>query len=825
MRLPTSIVAPGLLLATAANAASIPPEQTLRDGGIESRYGHAVAVDGSRMVVGAPVEGFNLPTGTIGALHVYVRAGRFWVREARLTASQATSATTLGHFVAISGDRIVATAGADPGGGPGVYVFHRVGGTWSQDAKIPVSGRVSISGTTIAIGTDEIVHVHVRGATTWAPQQQLTHVLGSNASCGSSVAAFGDRIVTGCPSARIAGMTTGAALVYRRDGTSWSLEATLTPSDGLADRRFGSDVALADADAVIGAPATDGSIIGSTARAGGVYTYTRAGASWSPGPKLVPADSTPGDFFGHAVAISGDAILAGAPFVQLIGAPPSVRGAAHVFTRQGAVWTERAKLGNDDGSVGDYYGHSVATGADAFVVGAYLNAQEGHPSGAAFHYTRAAIDGSSGSSSEGGADDQRGTSVATAGNFLVVGGPNVEVGANTDQGIVTVYEKVAGSYVVRQTIAAADGVTGDKFGMSVATNASGTVIAIGAPGVDQGPQTDAGTAYVFERSGAIWTQVLRIPDLGSSFRARLGTSVALSETGTTLYVGAPSYDQAAGRVIRYERTGAPPGSKGTSAWNIMQIIARPSGQQIGDKWGAALALEGTQLAVGAPGAASTSGDPNHGLVQVLKPNGALMVPHTVELRDTKVTTADQTRFGTSVAFDGTDLAVGAPDNDVTSGPTTNLDQGVVETYTVSVAGTATPQQTVVAPVGRIGDKFGSAVASDGGVLVIGAPLADSSPSGPPVDGQGLVHVFRANRPPGGLVRWFEDIALTVPPSNPAAGDAFGSAVSIRAGTLALGAPRRDAPASGTKASVLVRDVGTAYGMPYVANLVFADGYE
>ncbi len=816
--------------APAAPLAALPPEQTLLDGAFGSNYGRSISIDGNRMAIGAALERVSDTVPSGGAVHVYARTGNHWVREARLVASQATNSTQLGRHVALSADRIIASAGPDTAGNTGAYVFSRAAGTWQQDTKLFPSSTiglydVAVSGTTAALsgfitGTGaEVVFVFVRDATSWSLQQQITPPNGDE--CGREIALSGDRLLVGCPyAARGALQFAGNALVYRRQGTVWSLETTLLAADPTANQRFGWSVAASDLDALVGAPGTATSTF--VAQRGSAYFFLRNGTSWSQGQKLQPTDGIVGDNAGIAVAFGGDFATIGSPFLGLNGGAPTQAGAAHAFVRTAGTWNEVAKVVEDTPERGSYFGFTVASATDASIVGAYVSTLNGTSDGAAFHYTRSAATAGSGSSTAGNADDQRGTSIATAGDFMFVGAPNVEVGANIDQGIVTVYEKVAGSWVERQTLTPPDGIRGDKFGTAVATNANGGTLVVGAPGVDAPPNFEVGTGFIYERVGSAWLESTRI--LGTDgHNGRTGLSVAVSDDGATVAIGSPLGNQARGMVLVYTRAAGPPTAKGTSNWQYGGGYGRPSGARVGDKWGASIALEGTMLAVGAPGAANASGDAHHGLVQVLRTSSG--VPHTVELRDTKVATPDQTRFGTSVAFDGTDLAVGAPDNDVASGPTMNLDQGVVETYTVSAGGTATPQQTVAAPTGRIGDKFGAAIASDSGVLVIGAPLADAAPSGPPVDGQGIVHVFRANRPPGGLVRWFEDIALTVPPSNPAAGDAFGSAVAIRAGTLAFGAPRRDFLQSGPKQSALVRDVGQGFAMPYVANFVFVDGFE
>jgi len=54
------------------------------------------------------------------------------------------------------------------------------------------------------------------------------------------------------------------------------------------------------------------------------------------------------------VALSGDTMVVGAPTAD-IGANAQ-QGAAYVFTRSGAVWTQQQKLTASDGAAGDISG-------------------------------------------------------------------------------------------------------------------------------------------------------------------------------------------------------------------------------------------------------------------------------------------------------------------------------------------------------------------------------------------------------------------------------------------------------------------------------------
>ena len=109
------------------------------------------------------------------------------------------------------------------------------------------------------------------------------------------------------------------------------------------------------------------------------------------------------------------------------------------------------------------------------------------------------------------------------------------------------------------------------------------------------------------------------------------------------------------------------------------------------------------------------------------------------------------------------------------------------------AGDAWTEQGILsAKDGTLGDGFGTALAADGNILVIGAPGAG---------GGGAVYVFE--RGSGG--RWTERARLS--PAGTAEGDRFGASVALKGGVLLVGAPGRE----GEKGAVVVFGQGKGTG--------------
>src|SRR5690606_23197417 len=116
--------------------------------------------------------------------------------------------------------------------------------------------------------------------------------------------------------------------------------------------------------------------------------------------------------------------------------------------------------------------------------------------------------------SDRGAGDYFGTVVAISGDYIVIGAYNEDEdasGSNTlsDAGSAYVFVRNGSTWSQQQKLVTSDRNSGDYFGSSVAI--SGDYIVVGARLEDEdasGSNTlsNAGSAYVFIRSGSTWSQ-------------------------------------------------------------------------------------------------------------------------------------------------------------------------------------------------------------------------------------------------------------------------------------------------------------------------------
>src|SRR5699024_5645363 len=87
--------------------------------------------------------------------------------------------------------------------------------------------------------------------------------------------------------------------------------------------------------------------------------FTRSGDTWTEQAKLTASDHSGDttDHFGASVGLAGDTVVIGAVGAN---APNLSQGAAYIFTRSGATWSEQRKLMLSDGQKNDFFGDSVA---------------------------------------------------------------------------------------------------------------------------------------------------------------------------------------------------------------------------------------------------------------------------------------------------------------------------------------------------------------------------------------------------------------------------------------------------------------------------------
>jgi hypothetical protein len=292
----------------------------------------------------------------------------------------------------------------------------------------------------------------------------------------------------------------GAAYVFNQadDGT-WSETQKISASDGNPVDWFGSAVALSGDTVVVGAY---GAHYNDQAMRGETYVFTNAAGVWTETQRLATSDGQSGDAFGGAVAISGTRLLISASGARIDDR--YAQGAVYLFTQAGGNWTETQKIVASDGIESDQLGTSLAIDGDTALIGAvWYHGGQGavyvfNDSGSTWTQTQrlGASDGAGIAGIGLPETDYFGISVALQGTTALVGATNVTINGNPGQGAAYQFTRAAGTFTSSHTFTASDGVANDYFGISVAMD--GDNVAAGAFGYS--PDFDhyhQGAAYFY----------------------------------------------------------------------------------------------------------------------------------------------------------------------------------------------------------------------------------------------------------------------------------------------------------------------------------------
>ncbi len=384
----------------------------------------------------------------------------------------------------------------------------------------------------------------------------------------------------------------GSAYIFKRTGTTWAQEAKIVASDRAADDNFGTSVAISGDYAIVGAYNEDENAAGgaTASAAGSAYVFKRTGTTWAQEAKIVASDRAADDNFGISVAISGDYVLVGALFEDenaAGGATAGNAGSAYVFKRTGTTWAQEAKIVASDRATNDYFGRSVAISGDYAIVGAYNKNEDAaggataSAAGSAYVFKRTGTTWAQEAkivASDRATNDNFGVSVAISGDYAIVGAfredENAAGGATElAAGSAYIFKRTVTTWAQEAKIVASDRASADNFGFSVAI--SGDYVAVGAYLEDENATggataSNAGSAYVFKRTGTTWAQEAKIVASDRAASDRFGYSVAIS--GDYALVGAYQEDEnaaegatasAAGSAYFYQRTTAPTLTIGT----------------------------------------------------------------------------------------------------------------------------------------------------------------------------------------------------------------------------------------------------------------------
>ena len=426
-----------------------------------------------------------------------------------------------------------------------------------------------------------------------------------------------------------------------------------------------------------------------------------------------------GDAFGTSIAISGDTVVIGAPSedsnatgVNGDQTDNSLEntGAAYVFVRNGSTWSQQAYLKASNTGAFDGFGRTVAISGDTIVVGASgedsnatsVNGDQTDNSlispGAAYVFVRSGTTWSQQAylkASNTGEDDRFGVSVAISGDTIVVG-------ANQEDSNAT-------------------GINGDGSNNT-------------AP--------NSGAAYVFVRSGTMWSQQAYLKASNPGAFDNFGVSVAISDN--TVVIGANFEASSATGVNGDQSNNSASGAgaayvftRNGTMWS-QQAYLKASNTEPDDRFGLSVAISGDTIVAGAniedSSATGVDGTQDNGAdasgaAYVFVRSGSTWSQQAY-LKASNTETGD--RFGAAVGVSGTTVVVGATSED-------SIATGVNGDQSDNTASTAGAAYVFFAPAPEIEVSGNDITIPSGDVTPIPADNTDFGST--VVNGSGVTKTF------------------------------------------------------------------------------------
>lgn len=304
------------------------------DGAPQDLFGYAVAVHAGTVVVGAPLHAIG-PVRS-GAAYVFEKTPVGWALITKLVPQGALGGEQFGSAVAILDGTIVVGAPLASASVPAqlstgaAYVYRRLGGQWTFTQKVAASDAAPFRGF------------------------------------GSSVGLQGDQAIVGSPLTGLGGNAAEAAYVFRTSGPTWVQDAILTAPDGAPGDRFGQAVDVFAGTAFVGAPRR---AVGDADR-GAVYVFGDGGSSWSLNQLIEPDPAGPTLEFGSDLDALNGRLAIGAP---LDGADGPQSGAAWMYVHTPVGWVEAGRVAPSAPQPATFFGGAIALSTERLVAGSFAS--------------------------------------------------------------------------------------------------------------------------------------------------------------------------------------------------------------------------------------------------------------------------------------------------------------------------------------------------------------------------------------------------------------------------------------------------------------------
>jgi hypothetical protein len=411
-------------------------------------------------------------------------------------------------------------------------------------------------------------------------------------------------------------------LAFTKAWTTTTQEAQLSPSDGVANNKFGTSTDISD-DGLV-------AVVGSrySAPNGAVYFYTRSGSTWTQQHKV--SSSSYGDYArGGSLALSGNGLY------MVVGGASTV----WVYYYNGSTWALQQTI-TLAGTSGGQFGYAVSISQNGDTIAA------GSPSSSASStqsqvniWTRSGTTwtnqvsnmnmtyGSSGVSVDAN-DSYYGNSVSLSndGNDLIVSQSRKYIGGLRWAGMAYFYSRSGSTWSFSRTVQNTDAT--DSYGATIAQHTffgenvrmsgdGNTAIVVSRSFGSAGAM--AGYAYVWVKSGGSWSyQTTIVPsdaatnDYGGGVQTESNRGVGISNDGNIIAYGSGNNDGSVadgGAVYVFTRDG--------STWTQQDSKFYSTGIGSGDGFGNSVDISGDGNYIIAGSEGNDTGSSNRGSAYII----------------------------------------------------------------------------------------------------------------------------------------------------------------------------------------------------------------
>ncbi|MCF7911568.1 MAG: T9SS type A sorting domain-containing protein [Candidatus Cloacimonetes bacterium] len=275
-----------------------------------------------------------------------------------------------GHSVSISGDFAIVGSFSNE-----AYLYQKINDQWSEeqiiqppDSTMYFGASVFINGDYMIIGDNQeycnssgSAVIYYYDEENWIEMDIISassSPICDQYACSVGISPSGDYVIVGAANDDENAESAGAAYLYQRTDSQWTLQSKMMAYDGASSDWFGYSTYITDTFLFISAPLDDDN----GNESGSIYVYENNGTDWVFHSKLTASHIASSDQFGYSISVSDNTLIAGTRCFD--------QGEAYIFNFDGSNWTEEAILTASDGFDYDHFGCSVSISGDFVVVGA-----------------------------------------------------------------------------------------------------------------------------------------------------------------------------------------------------------------------------------------------------------------------------------------------------------------------------------------------------------------------------------------------------------------------------------------------------------------------